>query len=149
MKLQNHFLTFSRPGTGLVMIILAIIAGLSFILVLSFLSAWFFLKRKYRPGRMIYASINPEYISKISNFLAIVHLIISITSLSAHQPDEYEVAREDVKLLAEIGQGTFGMVYYGEMKSKDPDLPPIKCAIKTVNDPSQTRAFLNEANVMK
>ncbi|XP_074599989.1 insulin receptor-like isoform X2 [Brevipalpus obovatus] len=145
----TRYYQFDVPSTGLVMIILAIIAGLSFILVLSFLSAWFFLKRKYRPGRMIYASINPEYISKISNLLSIVHLNSSISSHLAHQPDEYEVAREDVKLLAEIGQGTFGMVYYGEMQSKDPDLPTIKCAIKTVNDPTQTRAFLNEANVMK
>lgn len=78
---------------------------------------------------MIFASINPEYIT--------------------HQPDEWEVCREDIALLGDLGQGSFGMVHLGEMKSKDPDLLPLKVAVKTVNTQQMTKAFLNEAQVMK
>jgi len=34
----------------------------------------------------------------------------------AYEPDEWEVPRDSVKLLKELGQGSFGMVYEGELK---------------------------------
>ncbi|XP_053210076.1 insulin-like peptide receptor isoform X3 [Panonychus citri] len=102
-----------------------------FMLFVTILSVGFFVRRKLsgQPGRMIFASINPEYIT--------------------HQPDEWEVCREDIALLGDLGQGSFGMVHLGEMKSKDPDLLPLKVAVKTVNTQQMTKAFLNEAQVMK
>lgn len=78
------------------------------------------------------ASVNPEYIS--------MH----------YQPDEWEMPREQIIQLQELGQGSFGMVYEGLVKhDNSPDTP---CAIKTVNDNSTDRErlnFLNEAAVMK
>ncbi|XP_015788259.2 LOW QUALITY PROTEIN: insulin-like peptide receptor [Tetranychus urticae] len=102
-----------------------------FMLFTAIISVGIFIRRKIsgQPGRMIFASINPEYIT--------------------HQPDEWEVCREDISLLGDLGQGSFGMVHLGEMKSKDPDEPSLKVAVKTVTDPALTKAFLNEAQVMK
>lgn len=69
-----------------------------------------------------------------------------------YNPDpKWEVPRENVELIRELGQGSFGMVYEGTMlneQTKD----TIRCAIKTVNDNSSTRVrfdFLKEADVMK
>ncbi|XP_061387205.1 insulin-like receptor [Musca vetustissima] len=64
-------------------------------------------------------------------------------------PDEWEVARETVIQLNALGQGSFGMVYEGILKSSKGDTP---CAIKTVNDNATDRErinFLKEAGVMK
>ncbi|XP_075146426.1 insulin-like receptor [Haematobia irritans] len=64
-------------------------------------------------------------------------------------PDEWEVARENVIQLSPLGQGSFGMVYEGILKSCEDDTP---CAIKTVNENATDRErmnFLNEACVMK
>ncbi|XP_073829547.1 insulin-like receptor isoform X3 [Musca autumnalis] len=64
-------------------------------------------------------------------------------------PDEWEVARENVIQLSPLGQGSFGMVYEGILKSSEDDTP---CAIKTVNENATDRErinFLNEACVMK
>lgn len=70
---------------------------------------------------------------------------------AVYVPDEWEVPRSLVKMSEEIGQGSFGMVYKGAMKSADGthDLP---CAVKTVNVMAADRdriEFLNEASVMK
>ncbi|XP_013104155.2 insulin-like receptor [Stomoxys calcitrans] len=64
-------------------------------------------------------------------------------------PDDWEVARENVIQLSPLGQGSFGMVYEGILKSCEDDTP---CAIKTVNENATDRErinFLNEACVMK
>lgn len=65
--------------------------------------------------------------------------------------DEWELPRDRITQLQELGQGSFGMVYEGALKmlNGDPDRP---CAIKTVNDNSTDRErlnFLKEAAVMK
>jgi serine/threonine protein kinase len=60
------------------------------------------------------------------------------------------VLRDEVKLLRELGQGSFGMVYDGEFKQLDG--PPLRVAVKTVNPNStqrQRNEFLREASVMK
>lgn len=60
---------------------------------------------------------------------------------------EWEVDRSDVEKLEELGQGSFGKVYSGYIKSMK-----IPCAIKTIDDSSSTHErieFLNEAHVMK
>lgn len=47
---------------------------------------------------------------------------------SVYEPDEWEVPREKIKLLQELGQGSFGMVYKGEYTTDDGNC--LKCAVK-------------------
>lgn len=64
-------------------------------------------------------------------------------------PDEWEVARDDVKLIRELGQGSFGMVWEGKLRVGETE---VKCAVKTVNDKATIEEriqFLKEASVMK
>ncbi|XP_054262550.1 insulin receptor-like [Macrosteles quadrilineatus] len=80
--------------------------------------------KKKRP--VLIASVNPDY-----------HYI----------PDEWEISRESVELVSELGIGAFGKVYQGILRPKN-----LPCAVKTVNDnasPYDTFVFLTEASVMK
>lgn len=69
----------------------------------------------------------------------------------AYEPDEWEISRDKTKLIRELGQGSFGMVYQGELYDYDGrDVMP--CAIKTVNDRASAVdkiEFLQEASTMK
>lgn len=79
------------------MSITLIIIGVLLILILSGAGVWFFLRKKFGPpvsDLKLIASVNPEYVSM------------------AYQPDEWEVSREDVIILSELGQGSFGMVIF-------------------------------------
>lgn len=67
-------------------------------------------------------------------------------------PDEWEVPREKINLLRELGQGSFGMVYEGIAKDIVKGDPDTRVAVKTVNESASLRErieFLNEASVMK
>uniref|UniRef100_A0A667Y142 Tyrosine-protein kinase receptor n=1 Tax=Myripristis murdjan TaxID=586833 RepID=A0A667Y142_9TELE len=67
-------------------------------------------------------------------------------------PDEWEVAREKITVLRELGQGSFGMVYEGLAKDIVKGEPETRVAVKTVNESASLRErieFLNEASVMK
>lgn len=67
-------------------------------------------------------------------------------------PDEWEVPREKITVLRELGQGSFGMVYEGIAKDIVKGDPDTRVAIKTVNESASLRErieFLNEASVMK
>nr|NP_001138093.1 Insulin-like receptor, isoform B [Drosophila melanogaster]NP_001138094.1 Insulin-like receptor, isoform C [Drosophila melanogaster]NP_001138095.1 Insulin-like receptor, isoform D [Drosophila melanogaster]NP_524436.2 Insulin-like receptor, isoform A [Drosophila melanogaster]P09208.3 RecName: Full=Insulin-like receptor; Short=dIR; Short=dInr; AltName: Full=Insulin receptor homolog; Short=dIRH; AltName: Full=Receptor protein-tyrosine kinase InR; Contains: RecName: Full=Insulin-like receptor sub len=67
-------------------------------------------------------------------------------------PDDWEVLRENIIQLAPLGQGSFGMVYEGILKSFPPNGVDRECAIKTVNENATDRErtnFLSEASVMK
>ncbi len=67
-------------------------------------------------------------------------------------PDEWEVPREKVSVLRELGQGSFGMVYEGFAKDIVKGEPDMQVAVKTVNESASLRErieFLNEASVMK
>lgn len=67
-------------------------------------------------------------------------------------PDEWEVPREKITLLRELGQGSFGMVYEGIAKDIVKGDPETRVAVKTVNESASLRErieFLNEASVMK
>lgn len=117
------------------MIFLIVMAVL--LVILSFVFFWFLYQRRYgAPVRdlKLIASVNPEYVSM------------------QYRPDEWEVPRENIVQLCELGQGSFGMVYQGlvkDLKNKPGEIP---CAIKTVNDNATDRErinFLKEAGVMK
>lgn len=67
-------------------------------------------------------------------------------------PDEWEVPREKITLLRELGQGSFGMVYEGNAKDIIKGEAETRVAVKTVNESASLRErieFLNEASVMK
>lgn len=71
---------------------------------------------------------------------------------SVYEPDEWEVPREKIILLRELGQGSFGMVYEGNGKDIVKGEPQTRVAVKTVNESASLRErieFLNEASVMK
>lgn len=113
----------------IVFLILLLIAGIGAVF-------WFY-RRKYGPpdsGLKLIASVNPEYVSM------------------QYTPDEWEIPRENIIQLNELGQGSFGMVYEGIVLNLDRERERIRCAIKTVNENATDRErinFLKEAAVMK
>uniref|UniRef100_H3B6P5 Tyrosine-protein kinase receptor n=1 Tax=Latimeria chalumnae TaxID=7897 RepID=H3B6P5_LATCH len=93
--------------------------------------------REGYPNGTLYASVNPEYFS---------------ASEKVYIPDEWEVPREQITVVRELGQGSFGMVYEGFFKGILKDQPETRVALKTVNVSASLRErieFLNEASVMK
>ncbi|KAI1301322.1 Insulin receptor [Halotydeus destructor] len=120
-----------RAHLGLVisMVIVAIL-----VTAVAFMSAgYFFMKKKFQTDpAMQYVSFNPDYIP-------------------AYTPDEWEIAREKVQKLKELGQGSFGAVYEGLITNHN-NQNELRCAIKTVNDNATAHdrwEFLKEASVMK
>lgn len=120
-------------------ITLKFIAGMVFlvlVLIAAVVGGFWYFRRKYGPpdsGLKLIASVNPEYVSM------------------QYTPDEWEVPRDRVIQLNELGQGSFGMVYEGVI-TKDLEVDNIRCAIKTVNENATDRErinFLKEAAVMK
>lgn len=108
--------------------------------LLLFVAAGVFVVFKKRqtegPTGPLIASSNPEYISAIDVYV----------------PDEWEVPREKINVLRELGQGSFGMVYEGIAKDIVKGEPETRVAVKTVNESASLRErieFLNEASVMK
>ncbi|XP_025028484.1 insulin receptor-related protein [Python bivittatus] len=88
------------------------------------------------PSGTLYASVNPEYFSASNMYV----------------PDEWEVPRERITILRELGQGSFGMVYEGIAKDLEQEGQETRVALKTVNELASMRErieFLNEASVMK
>jgi len=49
---------------------------------------------------------------------------------AVYVPDEWEVPREKIKILREIGAGTFGMVYEGTAENLIEGQPLIRVAVK-------------------
>ncbi|XP_078678521.1 insulin-like peptide receptor isoform X2 [Branchiostoma floridae x Branchiostoma belcheri] len=110
------------------------------VLIVVPFGCWYCAKKRYgdkqMPNGVLYASVNPEYMS----------------SADVYVPDEWEVPREKITLIRELGQGSFGMVYEGEAKDLVKDEPVVSVAVKTVNESASIRErieFLNEASVMK
>uniref|UniRef100_A0A4W5JRN1 Tyrosine-protein kinase receptor n=1 Tax=Hucho hucho TaxID=62062 RepID=A0A4W5JRN1_9TELE len=93
-------------------------------------------KQTEGPTGPLIASSNPEYLS----------------ANDVYVPDDWEVAREKINILKELGQGSFGMVYEGIAKDIVKGEPDTRVAVKTVNESASLRErieFLNEASVMK
>nr|KAF7432422.1 hypothetical protein H0235_005346 [Vespula pensylvanica] len=84
-------------------------------------------QKKKKQERLI-ASVNPDYIE------------------TKYIIDSWEVPRESVEILEELGLGNFGMVCRGRLDNN------IDVAIKTISETASEREkneFLNEASVMK
>ncbi|XP_012150893.2 insulin receptor isoform X1 [Megachile rotundata] len=84
--------------------------------------------QKRKKQERLIASVNPDYIE------------------TKYVIDEWEVPRESVEILEELGLGNFGMVYRGIYDKT------VSVAIKTISKTASQREkneFLNEASVMK
>lgn len=104
--------------------------GVSLILLAAAFFALFLQKMSTRrtcPSHLI-ATVNPDYVS------------------GGYTEDEWEVPRESVLLRSQLGKGTFGTVWAGELDGSR------HCAVKMVGESASVREvveFLNEASVMK
>uniref|UniRef100_A0A7N8Y4L7 Tyrosine-protein kinase receptor n=1 Tax=Mastacembelus armatus TaxID=205130 RepID=A0A7N8Y4L7_9TELE len=134
---ETTYFFMPNPDPGLIWIVIGPV--ICFILLL-FVGGGVFLFYKKRqtegPTGPLIASSNPEYIS----------------ANDVYVPDEWEVPREKISVLRELGQGSFGMVYEGIAKDIVKGDPETRVAIKTVNESASLRErieFLNEASVMK
>uniref|UniRef100_A0A8D2ZU03 Tyrosine-protein kinase receptor n=1 Tax=Scophthalmus maximus TaxID=52904 RepID=A0A8D2ZU03_SCOMX len=143
LKLGGTKLSLVQPGNYSVRVRATSLAGNgSFTATTYFFmpNRKFFLCLCYRqtegPTGPLIASSNPEYIS----------------ANDVYVPDEWEVPREKITVLRELGQGSFGMVYEGIAKDIIKGDPDTRVAVKTVNESASLRErieFLNEASVMK
>lgn len=115
--------------------VLILIGAIVFFVVFGGI-VYYYYKTKYLPAAnnmRLFAQVNPDY--------------AGVT----YKVDEWEVPRDNIIQLEELGQGSFGMVYKGIVVKLGPDTN-IPCAIKTVNENATDRerdSFLIEANIMK
>ena len=61
-----------------------------------------------------------------------------LSVVAVYEPDEWEVARDNIKLLSELGQGSFGMVYEGTARHIKDKADIVKVAVKASNSPPNT-----------
>ncbi|NXR24874.1 INSRR protein, partial [Cinclus mexicanus] len=121
--------------------ILLTVTPVVLMVLISCLAVFVFFYNKKRnndgyPSGTLYASVNPEYFSASDMYM----------------PDEWEVSREKITVIRELGQGSFGMVYEGVALGLVTEGEETKVALKTVNELATMRErieFLNEASVMK
>lgn len=96
------------------------------ILVMSILTLKILQKRKISLDDILVASVNPEYECSW---------------------DQWELRKEDIEVVKQIGQGTFGKVFEGILRPSN-----IPCAVKSVSDNMdafEKNVFINEASIMK
>lgn len=114
-----------------------IISGLLLVFLISLGILYYGFKRMYLSSitsMKLIANVNPDY--------------AGVT----YKIDEWEIPRDKVIRLQELGQGSFGMVYEGIIKDHNKIGEEIRCAIKTVNESATDKervAFLTEASCMK
>ncbi|KAK2835511.1 hypothetical protein Q5P01_015995 [Channa striata] len=134
---ETTYFFMPNPDPGLIWIVIGPVICSILLLFVGGGVFWILKKRQTEgPTGPLIASSNPEYIS----------------ANDVYVPDEWEVPREKINLLRELGQGSFGMVYEGIAKDIVKGDPETRVAVKTVNESASLRErieFLNEASVMK
>lgn len=114
----------------------------------------FYYKMKNNSNKLDYMSVNPDYINSGScktlqiNLNLTIELIKNLFIVYQRDP-KWEIAREKIRFIRELGEGSFGKVFEGEyLKEKI----MTRCAVKRLNENSIPRDrinFLKEADVMK
>ncbi|KAL8598131.1 hypothetical protein ACOMHN_030417 [Nucella lapillus] len=97
---------------------------------------WLIAKNRYNNQEMTVISQNPGYMASDEMYVI----------------DNWEVPRDKIELLKELGQGSFGMVYSGKAYDLVDGYSEYNVAIKTVNDNAgfqERMNFLKEATTMK
>lgn len=92
-----------------------------------------------------------HYMNSISNMKLIANVNPDYAGVQ-YKLDDWEVPRDKIIQLQELGQGSFGMVYEGIIKDYKKEGREMRCAIKTVGENATDKervSFLNEASVMK
>nr|BAB83667.1 insulin receptor [Paralichthys olivaceus] len=134
---ETTYFFMPNPDPGLIWIVIGPVFCFILLLFVGGGAFWIIKKRQTEgPTGPLIASSNPEYIS----------------ANDVYVPDEWEVPREKITVLRELGQGSFGMVYEGIAKDIVKGDPDTRVAVKTVNESASLRErieFLNEASVMK
>ncbi|KAG5668610.1 hypothetical protein PVAND_016546 [Polypedilum vanderplanki] len=100
---------------------------------------------------VLYITFKRLYLTNISSMKLIANVNPDYAGVTYRQ-DEWEIPREKIIQLQELGCGSFGMVYEGLIKDFRQPGDDIRCAIKTVNESATDKeriSFLNEASVMK
>ena len=72
--------------------------------------------------------------------------------MKVYVPDEWEVPREKIQLVRELGKGSFGKVFEGIAHRIKEGEPKLRVAVKTVNEGASIKdriEFLQEASIMK
>ncbi|KAM3876410.1 insulin receptor b [Diretmus argenteus] len=132
----THFFMLDKDTSVMKIVIGPVICFILLLFVGGGVFMIFKKKQTEGPTGPLIASSNPEYLS----------------ANDVYVPDEWEVAREKIAVLRELGQGSFGMVYEGLAKDIVKGEPDTRVAVKTVNESASLRErieFLNEASVMK
>ncbi|KAK3923159.1 Insulin-like receptor [Frankliniella fusca] len=134
---EKMYFFVSEPSTTSTQTVFYVVLGVLCFLLLAAVVAYY-ARRRWCPSqvpRKLIPNINPDYHS------------------ATYVPDEWEVPRENITIIKELGQGSFGMVYEGIIRNcPRTGNRQDACAIKTVNENSNDRErieFLNEASVMK
>ncbi|XP_013383193.1 insulin receptor isoform X2 [Lingula anatina] len=128
--------TFMSPVNIAIISVSVVIVVVIVVITSGVLFVKYRLKKNQLPVDALYTSCNPEYLSAGDVYI----------------PDEWEVDRDKISLIRELGQGSFGMVYEGIAKEIVEGEPQVRVAVKTVNENASIRdriEFLNEASVMK
>ncbi|XP_065059837.1 putative insulin-like peptide receptor isoform X1 [Rhopilema esculentum] len=115
--------------------------GTTAAVVIILLASFLYYVRAKKSGAMpvpgvLYASSNPDYLD----------------SSDVYVPDEWEVPREKVQLVRELGKGSFGKVFEGIAHRIIEGEPKLRVAVKTVNEGASIKdriEFLQEASIMK
>ncbi|XP_025076692.1 putative molluscan insulin-related peptide(s) receptor [Pomacea canaliculata] len=117
-------------------IIITVIVGVIIVIIVTAGVILFVIKSRSTKTDLTVISPNPGYMPSGDMYI----------------PDEWEIDRDSVQLVKELGQGSFGMVYEGTAKNIPGFEGEIKVAVKTVNVNAgfQERwSFLREATTMK
>ncbi|KAI9520500.1 hypothetical protein NQZ68_017201 [Dissostichus eleginoides] len=134
---KTTYFFMPNPDQGLIWIVMGPVICFILLLFVGGGVLVIFKKRQTEgPTGPLIASSNPEYIS----------------TTDVYVPDEWEVPRDKILVMRELGQGSFGMVYEGLAKDIIKGDPDTRVAVKTVNESASLRErieFLNEASVMK
>ncbi|XP_060532183.1 insulin-like peptide receptor isoform X2 [Cylas formicarius] len=118
-----------RPGTNPFWTIFVV--TLFLLLAIVFVLLYLRYKKKYKLSDVhLIASVNPDYAGG-----------------AVYIEDQWEMERSDIDIQKLMGKGSFGIVYYGKIISKE-----IPCAVKTVHENAsvQDKADLfTEVSIMK